>query len=161
MMSDAEKAGEGFQDPLQNYEPKTYDDPLEEAIAEGHVSQIQHVPHATIDVHASTAAAIQKLASQHVACLLVEEKGKLVGVFSDRDVLTKVALEEGQLERPVSEVMTADPVYVYETDPIASALCVMAVSGYRHVPIVNVQERIVGIVSPQRVTAFLSKYFRD
>ncbi len=159
-MNNEKKPDEGFQDPLENYEPKTYDDPLEHAIAEESVSHIQHKPHATIDANATTASAVQKLANEHVACLLVEEDGKLVGVFSDRDVLNKVALEQDRLNQPVRDVMTPNPVFVYETDPIASALCVMAVSGHRHVPIVNLKEQIAGIVSPQRVTAFLSNYFR-
>ena len=68
-------------------------------------------------------------------CLLVEEEGRLVGVFSDRDVLKKVALEYDQMkDTPVSELMTKEPVFVYESSRSAAALSVMAVSGFRHVP---------------------------
>jgi CBS domain-containing protein len=35
----------------------------------------------------------------------------------------------------------------------------MSVCGYRHVPVVNLQEKLVGIVSPQRVTRFLKQYY--
>ena len=74
----------------------------------------------------------------------------------------RVALEhEAMRDRPVSEVMTANPVCVHESDSAAAALSVMAVSGYRHVPVVDLDDKIVGIVSPQRVTAFLRKYFTD
>ncbi len=52
--------------------------------------------------------------------------------------------------------MTANPIYVNETSASASALCVMAVSGYRHVPIIDLGSKIKGIVSPQRVTEFLT-----
>ena len=91
---------------------------------------------------------------------MVQEDGKLVGVFTDRDVLDNVALELPQVaDRPVKEVMTQHPVYVFDTDSAAAALCVMAVSGYRHVPVLNAQEQIVGIISPQRVTAFLKESF--
>ena len=54
--------------------------------------------------------------------------------------------------------MTTNPVYVYESDPSAAALSVMAVSGYRHVPILDLHDRIAGIASPQRVTAFLQRF---
>lgn len=149
---------EAFVDPLDNYEPKTYADPLEKAIAEETVSEIQHQPHASIGPEASVAEAVNKLATEHVACLLVEDGGRLVGVFTDREVLNKVALEPASLDKPVRELMTADPVYVYEDDAAAAALCVMAVSGYRHVPIVNSDEQVKGIISPKRVTEFLSKH---
>ena len=150
-----------FQDPLEDYNPKKYEDGVEEALGEQPVAAIMHEPFATVSADTKVSAAVQKLSGFHIACLLVEEDGKLVGVFSDRDVLDRVALEYDDVkDRCVREVMTSDPVYVYDTDPAAAALSVMAVSGYRHVPIVDASERIVGIVSPQRVTAFLRKAFQ-
>lgn len=148
-----------FQDLLENYEPKTYDDPIEQALADESVAAIQHEPFATISSDTRVSTAVHKLAGFHIACLLVEEEGKLVGVFSDRDVLDKVALEyEALKDHPVSEVMTTNPVYVYETDPSAAALSVMAVSGYRHVPILDLDDHLSGIASPQRVAAFLHRF---
>ena len=148
-----------FEDPLENYEPRTYDDPLEEAISEEPVSNIQHTPHASVSPDMTVGEAVKKLALEHVACLMVEEDGKLIGVFTEREVLNKVALEHQLEDRPVREVMTPNPVYVYADDPAAAALCVMAVSGHRHVPVLNNEERVLGIVSPQRVTGFLLQHF--
>ncbi len=147
-----------FQDPLENYDPKTYSDRMEEAIAERPVTEIEHQPHASIHPNATVREAVDRLAHEHVACLLVEEDGKLVGVFTDREVLNKVALDPGQLERPVREVMTVNPIYVFAHDPVAAALCVMAANGFRHVPIVDADTHVLGIASPQRVTNFLSKH---
>ncbi len=148
-----------FQDPLENFDPKSYDDPLEEALIEETVEAIQHDPFATISPDTKIEAAVQQLDSMHIACLLVAEDGKLVGVFSDRDVLDRVALEFDELrDRPVREVMTTEPVYVYDSDSSAVALSVMAVSGFRHVPVLNLDDNVCGIVSPQRVTAFLQRY---
>jgi predicted transcriptional regulator len=149
---------DAFEDPLEDYEPKTYNDPLERAIAEELVTQIQHQPHTSIGPDMTVAAAVAKLASEHVACLLVEEDGKLLGLFTHREVLNKVALEEGVLDQPVREVMTADPIFVREDDPIAATLCVMALHEHRHVPILGGDEKVLGIVSPQRVTKFLSEH---
>ncbi len=145
-----------FQDPLENYDPPTFDDPLERGLHEETVTAIQSQPYAAISTETSVADALQKLAAQEISCLLVEQDGKLVGVFSDRDLLNKVALEYADVKnRPVHEFMTQQPIYVDETDSAAAALSVMAVSGYRHVPIVDLEENIIGIVSPQRVTKFL------
>ncbi len=150
-----------FVDPLENYEPKTYSDPLEKAIVEETVVAVQHQPHASITAEVSTNEAVKKLASEHVACLVVEEEGKLVGLFTHREVLNGVALEPDIGDKPVREVMTTDPTYVREDDPIAAALCVMAVHGYRHVPIVNAEKKVIGIISPQRITGFLSAGFEQ
>jgi CBS domain-containing protein len=151
---------DAFRDPLENYDPKVYKDPLEEALAEKTVGEICHEPFVTISPEATVHEAVKKLAGLHVACLLVAEAGKLVGVFSDRDVLEKVALEFDDVkDRPLRELMTENPVYVYQTDSSAAALAVTAVCGFRHVPVLDLEHNVVGIVSPQRVTTFLEQHF--
>lgn len=149
---------EEFQDPLENYEQRQFDDPLEQALAEETVEQLRTQPYASVTPDTPISTALSKLVGDQIACLLIEEDGTLVGVFSDRDVLDKVALEYDQIkDRPVSEVMTNDPVYVYDTDSAAAAMSVMAVSGYRHVPVVDLDEKLVGILSPHRMTEFMRK----
>jgi len=124
------------------------------------ISAIQSHPFASVSPGITIDQAIAKLVEEQIACLLVEEGGRLVGVFSDRDVLDKVALEFDHFKNhPVSEVMNRNPVYVYDISSAAAALTVMSVCGYRHVPVVNLEEQLVGIVSPQRVTHFLKQYY--
>ncbi len=161
MNNEGTPPGEVFEDRLENYDPKSYGDDLEAALAEAPTSQIQHRPHASIAPDESVAAAVKKLASEKIGCLMVEENGKLVGVFTEREVLNKVALEPHVQQLPVRQVMTANPIYVYEDDPTGAAPCVMAVNGFRHVPVVDLDEHVLGIVSPQRVTSFLLKHFND
>ena len=160
-MSDTIPDPEEFQDPLENYEPKAYDDPLEQALVEEEIGTIRHEPFATISPETPVHEAIEKLAGLHIACLLVAEQDKLVGVFSDRDVLARVAFEFDELkDRPVRDVMTTEPVYVYEIDSAAASLSVMALCGCRHVPVLDLNENLVGIISPQRVTEFLHQHFQ-
>jgi CBS domain-containing protein len=150
-----------FQDPLENYDPKTFRSPLEQALAEETVAAMQHQPYASVSPDTPIGIAVKHLANLQVACLLIEEDGELIGLFTDRDVLDCVALEYEQIkDRPVREIMTSNPVCVYETDLAAAALSVMAVSGFRHVPVLNLDKKVLGIVSPQRVTEFLRGYFQ-
>ena len=159
-MSDEKNTMAEFQDPLENYDPHEYADPLESVLNAEPVSILHSTPYASVPPDTSVREALARLAGLHIACLLIEQDGKLVGVFSARDVLNKVALEHDEVkDLPVSEVMTTDPVFVYDTDSTAATLCVMAVSGYRHVPVVNLSGDLVGIVSPQRVTEFLQDHF--
>ena len=148
-------ATEDFADPLRNYQPRAFHNTLEQALSEEPVAAIQARPYTSISPHATVSEAVQLLASRHVSCALVEENGKLVGLFTDRDLLNKVALESELLSHPVCEVMTKDPVFVYDTDSSGAALCVMAVAGHRHVPVLDREHRIIGIVTPQRITSFL------
>ena len=145
-----------FEDPLSIYDPPEYADPLEQALAEETVAAIHSQPFVAVAPDTPIARALQALAGLDIGCLLVAEDNKLLGMFTVRDVLDKVVEQYDALkDQPVSNVMTPDPVTVYEADPTASALCAMAAGGYRHVPVLDMDERLVGVVSPQRVAAFL------
>lgn len=145
-----------FQDPLENYDPPEYADPVERALGEERIASMRITPVATIAPDTTVRDAIRQMADMRHACLLVAENERLVGMFTDREIVNHVALEYNETaDRPVREVMTTDPVYVHGDDTLAAAMCVMAVSGFRHVPVLTEDGRIDGIVTPQRVSEFL------
>jgi len=155
-----QRSNERFEDPLKNYDPPSHKDPLERALTEETVAAIESRPFTSVRPDLPIHSALKALAGLEIACLLVSDEGRLAGVFTERDVLDKVAGRYEQIkDRPVSDVMTPDPVFAYENDSAGAALSVMAVSGFRHVPVLDVDDKIVGIVSPQRVTAFLKQHF--
>jgi CBS domain-containing protein len=81
------------------------------------------------------------------AVLVVNERGELLGVFSERDLLTKVAgLVDDYASRPVSEFMTRRPETVREGDSLAFALHKMDCGGYRHLPTLR-DGRLAGMLS--------------
>lgn len=147
---------EEFKDPLGDYEPKTYEDPLAETLAEETVATIRCQPCAEVTPDTTIYHAMQALAGLSISSLLVVDSGKLVGVFTERDALERVAANFQELkDSPVTEVMTANPVVVYDTDPAGAALSAIAVAGYRHVPVLDSNEHVVGVVSPRRVLSFI------
>ncbi len=110
-------------------------------------------PH-MIDGNASIDEAIARMQADSVDCLLVTEDGALVGIFTDRDAILKVA-GQPTVGRTVAEVMTHDPVILRSGDPVAVAINKMAVGGFRHVPIVN-GGTPVGVVSARDVFRHLA-----
>lgn len=151
-----------FQDPLENYDPIVYEDNLHRALEEEKVSAIESQPFSCISPETTIAEAVETLNRLEKGCLMVTRNKKLVGVFSDRDLLKNVATNYEEVkDNPVSTVMTDSPIYVKVNESSAKALGVMAVAGYRHVPVVDDELNVCGIVSPQRVTAFLTEHFDD
>jgi CBS domain-containing protein len=94
-------------------------------------------------------AAIERMRTEQVDCLLVVDGGELVGIFTDRDALVKVAGKplDGAT---VAQFMTADPVVLQHDDPIAVAIHKMAVGGFRHIPLVE-DGRPMGVVTARDV----------
>lgn len=81
------------------------------------------------------------------ALLVVNERGKLLGIFSERDLLKKVAgLYDSYAALPVGNFMTLNPESVALTDPLAFALHKMDIGGYRHLPILH-EGKPVGVMS--------------
>jgi len=77
-------------------------------------------------------------------------------VFSERDVLNKIAdCFEQVKDQPVSQFMTPQPVVVHESDSSAKALNLMAVGGFRHVPLLDLDDKVVGVIGPRRITNYL------
>ena len=105
-------------------------------------------PH-LIDAAASIDEAVRQMQGDDVDCLLVTENGVLVGIFTDRDAILKVA-GRPSAGRTVREVMTPDPVILRSGDPVAVAIHKMAVGGFRHVPFVK-GGMPVGVVSARDV----------
>jgi CBS domain-containing protein len=107
-----------------------------------------------IDATAPVQDAIERMRAEGVDCLLVLEGEALVGIFTDRDAILKVAGQPFQ-GRTVGDVMTHDPVVLRSGDPVAVAIHKMAVGGFRHVPIVKGGVP-VGVVSARDVFRHLA-----
>ena len=153
---------EQFEDPLRDYAPAKFDDALEQALCEELVTAVRSTPIATIPTTATIRQALDQLSQLDVACLLVTDGGALVGIFTERDVLNKVAPDyEAAKRKCIAEVMTPDPAVIYETDHVVDALAAIAISRHRHVPVLDVDEHLVGVVSPQRINAFLQDHFQQ
>jgi len=91
---------------------------------------------------------------------LVVEGGRLVGIFTERDVLNRVAGKKLDIEKlPVSRVMTRDPKVLREEDTLAFALHRMAVGSFRHIPIVR-EGKPLAFVSVRGVLRFLHERAR-
>lgn len=95
----------------------------------------------------SVREAIQILAQKRIGALPVLEFGRIAGIFSERDVLYRLA-EEGAvcLERRVGEVMTAPAITADRHMTGNEALALMTRRRIRHLPVVEDGE-MIGFIS--------------
>ncbi|WP_298691162.1 CBS domain-containing protein [uncultured Sphingomonas sp.] len=90
---------------------------------------------------------IQLLAERRIGAVPVIGGGTVEGVFSERDVIYRLATEGASvLDRKVSEVMTAPVLTVERDTSILSALALMTKRRIRHLPVVE-NGAVVGVVS--------------
>jgi CBS domain-containing protein len=106
-------------------------------------------PAAAVSQEATVAEAVRLMLSRHVgAVAVVDADHRVAGIFTERDVLLKLALSGRNLENtPVWEVMTT-PVELAapETSP-GEALATMVDRHFRHLPVADNNGKLLGILS--------------
>ena len=94
--------------------------------------------------------------------LVVEDDNALVGVFTERDVLTKIACQGIDIDATaVAEVMTRDPECLTLDDGIAYALNMMSVGGFRHIPLVDEAHSPTGVVAMRDIVDYIVDMFPE
>jgi CBS domain-containing protein len=109
----------------------------------------------TVPASASIGESIRIMLDRGIGALLVTAPGGgIAGIFTERDVMRRVAAPGVAHSRPVSDVMTPDPETLAPDDGVAFALNRMVIQGYRHVPIVDGDEPL-GILSVRDVVRYI------
>ncbi len=114
--------------------------------------------------HDSVTDAMRLMQAEHRGCVLVTHDGTsgspLAGIFTERDVLFRI-VDRGRnpATLPLGDVMTPDPERVRVGQPIGAVLHMMSVGGFRHIPVVEEDDRPVSVISVKDVVQFLVDAF--
>lgn len=101
----------------------------------------------TCEASQTVGDAVALLAERRIGAMPVIEDGNVVGIFSERDVIYRIAeAGPGMLEKPVGQVMTSPPVTVEPETSVLAALSLMTRRRVRHLPVME-HGRMIGFVS--------------
>lgn len=126
------------------------------AILSDTIGNVRRAATVAVTPQTSVGDTIRAMNAGHVGCALVLQDRKLLGIFTERDVLRKVAGTITDLDgTPVATVMTREPSTLLESALIAHALRKMVAEGYRHVPLVDDQHNAIGVVAVRDLVAWI------
>jgi CBS domain-containing protein len=108
---------------------------------------------ATVSVLATVKDAIRAMLDKDVgACAVIDEHGIVAGMFTERDVLAKFALSgRSAQDTPVRELMSPMVEMATGETTAAEAFKVMLERHYRHLPVVDDQGKVLGILSIRNI----------
>jgi CBS domain-containing protein len=113
--------------------------------------------------HSTVQEAVSTMLARHQAgVLIVDDGGRLAGIFTERDMLTRVVGRQlDPRQTALREVMTANPEALTPQDRVAYAVYCMSVAGYRTVPLVDADRRPVGVVTAGDILRWLANLFPE
>ncbi len=100
-----------------------------------------------LEADATVREAAELMRAHNVATILIMEDDRLLGIFTERDMVHRVVAEgRDPEETTLGAVMTRDPDTVARDMTALDALRLMQDGGYRHLPVVS-RGKVVGVVS--------------
>ena len=116
----------------------------------------------TVSPQTTIGEVLNLMISASIGCVMIVDGDaadgeSLLGIFSEYDALMKVNADAAHMaERPISSVMTTEPITLEATDRIAYALHKMHVGGYRHLPIMT-KGKLTGVISIRDILNYLAR----
>jgi CBS domain-containing protein len=127
------------------------------------ISRLDLTTYATARAGTSIAETLALMRERRVSAVLVEDEAdRIVGIFTERDVLLKVAGEADAMDQSVDSVMTPKPQTLSPDDTVGHALQLMNEGHYRNVPVLDENQGVVGNLSQHALITFLTdRYPRE
>ena len=130
---------------------------LEDALLSDEVGLLAPSEPIRLPPDASVAEAVTRMVDSHRAgVVIVDPAGRLVGIFTERDLLRAVADRVHSSEARIREWMTSEPITVTPETSAEEAAQTMLDNGFRHLPVVE-GDRAIGIVSIRDVARWITE----
>ncbi|HKQ77525.1 MAG TPA: CBS domain-containing protein [Blastocatellia bacterium] len=132
---------------------------IADKLSEVKISRLPLRQPAMVERGASILETVEAMKTRRLGCALVCEQGKLVGLFTERDLLNKVIGEPVSYSTSVEQVMTVNPARLSLDDSVYAAMRLMREGDYRNVPLVDGQGVAAGVLTVRDLVSYLAEHF--
>lgn len=111
----------------------------------------------TVPASATVHAAVKRMIDEKVGSVLVVDDGRLVGIFTERDVLVRVVgANRNPMTTPVSFVMTHNPVSIDSSTTVQEVLDAHGGKEFRHLPVID-DGHLIGMISFRDILRWIAQ----
>lgn len=142
--------------PTADSHPPASEPSLRRILATEKVRYVMQTDPLVVEAGTPVRETVDAIRRSPVSCALVLRRGRLVGIFTERDHLNGIAGRSVDLDRPVDEFMTTDPKTLQAEASVADALRQIVEGGFRHVPVVE-DDHMVGLVSAGDLVRYVAE----
>jgi len=119
------------------------------------VGDLPLAPPIVVSPETTVAEAVRKMREEKHGCVLVVEDSELVGIFTEKDLLSRILRKGADAEKvQVGKVMTTDPITLRPGDPPAFAIHNRVERDLRHLPVVE-GGALLGFISVRHLLRYI------
>ena len=116
------------------------------------ISDYMSADYLYVDINSSIEEVVKDLQRQKKSTVLIKKDNKLAGIITEQDIVRKVTFASDPSKK-VSELMTSPVIFVYEDDLLFHAIGKMRKNNLRHLPVINMNSKVVGIIHAHKALA--------
>lgn len=133
--------------------------PVEVLLKEKKIYEIVNPRLVQAGPEATLRQAIELMQKSRSGYVVIAKDGKVVGIFTEKEVVGKVLENNVNWGRPVSDFMTQDPPVLRMQDSVGQAIDVMGEKRFYHIPLVDDHGKLVNVISVRTLIRFLAEFY--
>ena len=131
----------------------------EQAIKTARIRHLKLNPPLTVQSGTRTSDVISQMRKARLTCILICRGEQCIGIFTERDFLSRVLVKKANTSAPIDEWMSPDPRTLTVDDTLERAVQIMHEFGYRNIPLVDQKGHCAGLVQIRNVIDFLAELY--
>lgn len=132
---------------------------LKKALKEDKIQGLRLRPPLCLPQETPLKKVLELMREKKTGCAILVNEKKIVGIFTERDALTRVIEQKVDPKTPIEKLMTANPKVLKRGDSVADAIRLMNQGTYRHIPILDGEGEVQGVVSVRGILQYLAEHF--
>src|SRR3990167_3776195 len=133
--------------------------PVETVLREKKIYQITNPKLVQAPPSITIKEAIELMRENKSGYIVIAENKKVVGIFTETDIVRKILGCDVNWDSPVREFMTKDPAILTPQDSVGTAISTMGQHRLYHIPLVDESGRLVNVLSVRTLIRFLAEFY--
>ena len=131
---------------------------LEKSLEEVQLDCLDLGDYVSAEIGTSVKSVVEVMRSGGHNCAIITDRGALIGIFTDHDVLMKIADNLETWHRPIDDFIRPSPFTMKAKDSLKAALTLMDEKQFRNIPVLDDQGQLVGNLTHHALVEYLASH---
>ena len=129
---------------------------LEKNLEDVQIERLDLSDYVSAEIGTSVKSVVEVMRASNHNCAIITDRGDLIGIFTDHDILMKIADNIETWHRPIDDFVRLSPFTVNGKDSLKTALTLMDEKQFRNIPVLDEQGRLIGNLTHHALVEYLT-----